>query len=389
MRDVVLAKDLRRAVALGHPWIYDRALAPVREPLAPGELVRLRDRRGPLAVGFADPASPIRVRVLSRAPEPPPRLWVAERARRAGALRRADPRLAETDAIRLIHGEADFMPGLVVDLYGDTAVVVMDGEAAAAVWTPALAEVRDGLAAAGFSIARLWQRRRGRPGRLLAGDPPPATVIVQEAGARFEVDLHRGQKTGLFLDQRDNRRYLRELAGGAEVLNLYGYTGGFSIHAALGGARRVVTVDVAAPAIEAAARNLALSGLDRSRHELVCADAPAWLERAAAAGRRFDIVVCDPPSFAPREGALPAARRAYLRINRLALALVAPGGLLLTASCSSHLTRAHLREAVAGAAAAAGRAVVVRGERGAASDHPVLPAFPEGDYLKLLDCHAG
>ena len=388
MRALSLTKDVRRAIRAGHPWIYDRALsAPAR--LEPGELVQVSDRDGPLAIGYADPASPIRVRVLARAPrdrlEPG---WEAARAGRAGALRRADPRLAATDALRLVHGEGDLMPGLVIDLYADTAVVVFDGGAAAAFWTPRVPAVMEGLASAGFAPARVWNRRRRGGGRPLAGSPPPDAIPIDEAGARFEVDVHRGQKTGLFLDQRDNRLHLRGLAAGAEVLNLFGYTGGFSIQAALGGARRVVTVDQARPAIEAAARNLAASGLDPARHELVCADAFAWLEQAAAAGRRFDIVVCDPPSFAPRAEALDPARAAYRRLNRLALGVVAPGGLLLSASCSSHFTREHLREALAGAALDAGRELLVVTERGPASDHPVLPAFPEGDYLKLLDCHA-
>jgi 23S rRNA (cytosine1962-C5)-methyltransferase len=280
------------------------------------------------------------------------------------------------------------MPGLVLDLYGDTAVVVFDGEAAAQFWRPRLAGLCAGLADGGYRIARVWRRRRGAGGEVLSGDPPPDSIEIHELGARFEVDVRRGQKTGLFLDQRDNRLYLRQLAGGARVLNLFGYTGGFSIQAAMGGARRVVTVDQARPAIAAAARNLARNRLDAARHQLVCEDAFAWLERSAAAGRRFDIVVCDPPSFAPSAQAVPAARGAYRRLNWLALDLVAPGGLLLTASCSSHFSRPLLREAVAGAALDAGRTVVVRAERGAAPDHPVLPAFPEGDYLALLDCFA-
>jgi 23S rRNA (cytosine1962-C5)-methyltransferase len=387
MTEVSLAKDLRRSILAGHPWVYDRALRG-GAGLRAGELVRVRDRRGALALGFADPASPIRVRVLSRDPDAElDDAWSAARAASAAALRRADPRLADCSALRLIHGEADFMPGLVIDLYATTAVLLFDGAGAAAFWRPRLAAAIDGLRAGGFAIERVWQRERGRPGRgrSLLGSEPPA-IEVFEGAARYEVDVRSGQKTGLFLDQRDNRVYLGQLAGGREVLNLFGYTGGFSIHAGLGGARRVVTVDSAPAAIAAAERNLARSGLDRSRHELVVADAFDHLARLAAGGRRFDVVVCDPPSFAPSAESVPAARRAYRRLNALALAVVAPGGLLLTASCSSHIGRDALAEAVAGAAADAGRGVVVRAFRGAAGDHPVLPAFPESDYLVLLDC---
>ena len=381
-----LTKELGRSLRLGHPWIYDRALAPAA--VEPGELVEVADRRGPVALGFADPASPIRVRVLSLDPgaDLGP-AWAAARAARAAAIRRADPHLEGTDAIRLIHGEGDLMPGLVIDLYGATAVALTDGAGAAAFWTGRIAAVVDAARGAGLRIDRVWLRSRRGAGRALLGDPPPDRVTVHEDGLRFEVDVRQGQKTGLFLDQRENRRYLAALSGGRRVLNLFGYTGGFSLHADRGGAARVVTVDQARPAIEAAARNIAASGLDARTHELACADAFAWLESAAAAGRRFDVVVCDPPSFAPRAQALEAARAAYRRLNALALAVVAPGGLLLTASCSSHMTLGDLRDAVAAAALDTGRRVLVRTTRGAASDHPVLPAFPEGDYLKLLDLH--
>ena len=388
MTEVSLTKPLRRSILAGHPWIYDRALAGDRS-LRAGEIVRVRDRGGPVAVGFADPASPIRVRVLRRDMDDDLGAeWAARRAGRAAALRRADARLTDTSALRLVHGEADFMPGLVIDLYDTTAVLLCDGAGAAAFWAGRVAAVVDGLRAGGFAIERVWQRERGRSGRgrSLLGDEPPEAISVREGSARYEVDVRSGQKTGLFLDQRDNRAHVGQQARGRDVLNLFGYTGGFSIHAALGGARRVVTVDSAPAAIAAAGRNLVRSGLDASRHELLVADAFDYLARAAAGGRRFDLVIVDPPSFAPRAEALPAARAAYRRLNALALAAVAPGGLLITASCSSHFGREDLASAVAEAARDAGRSVLVRAVRGAAGDHPVLPAFPEGDYLVLLDC---
>ena len=379
-----LAKDLRRSLLRGHPWIYDRALEPAR--LEAGQLVTVSDRGGPIALGFADPDSPIRVRVLSLdVRQGVGSAWAADLAARAARLRLADPHLGGTDALRLVHGEGDSMPGLVIDLYSTTAVALTDGAGAAAFWSPRMSAVLDGARGAGIAIDRVWLRSRRGPGRAIAGDDPPAHIAVREDGARFEVDVRHGQKTGLFLDQHENRRYLRHLAGGRRVLNLFGYTGGFSLHADIGGAAHITTVDQARPAIDAAARNIAASGLDRRKHDLVCADAFAWLAEAAATGRRYEVVVCDPPSFAPSAQALDAARASYRRLNALAMSVVAPGGLLLTASCSSHMTPADLREAVAGAAVDAHRRVVVRGARGAASDHPVLPGFPEGDYLKFLD----
>ena len=161
MNELALAKDLRRSIAAGHPWVYDGALARGGPPVRAGELVRLRDRSGPLALGFADPGSPIRVRVLSSDPDADPGSdWAEARAARAAALRRADPRLASTSAMRLVHGEGDFMPGLVIDLYDTTAVILFDGEGAAAFWGPRLAAVAGGLARGGFALERIWQRVR-------------------------------------------------------------------------------------------------------------------------------------------------------------------------------------------------------------------------------------
>ena len=388
---LVLAKDVRAALRAGHPWIYDRALRSPRDPIAPGALVEVCAEGGrgeSLAVGFYDPTSPIRVRVLER--DATARIddaWVAERARQAARCRTGDPALAETDAIRAIHGESDHLPGLVVDVYAGTAVAVFDGAAAAALWQPRLPAVLDGLRTGGVEIARVWGKTRGEGGALLVGDAPPEIVIIREHGARYEVDVRRGQKTGFFLDQRQNRRMVRDLAAGVDVLNLFSYTGGFSVQAGLGGAARVTTVDVAAPAIEAAQRNFTLSGLVPREHEFLAADAFAVLEAAAARQRRWDLVIADPPSFAPSEKAKPRALAAYRRLNTMALGAVAPGGVLVTASCSSHVTPDELLGVIGESAAEARRRVRVRAELGAASDHPVRPGFAEGRYLKLLVVH--
>ena len=379
-----LRKNLREAITAGHPWIYDGAVDAGSRELRAGELVRIRDRRGPVALGFVDPASPIRVRVLDR--DAGARLdddWVAHRVRTAAALRLDEPRLAGTDALRAIHGENDFMPGLIVDVYAGVAVIVVDGPAAEAFWAPRIKIVLATLADAGIPIGRHLLRGGRRADRARG---TPDRVQIREHGARFEVDVAQGQKTGFFLDQRENRRLLGELAAGATVLNLFGYTGGFSIHAGLGGAARVCTVDLAAPAIAAARRNWELNGLAPSAHEALAVDAFEFARAAAEHGRRWDIVICDPPSFAPSERARPKALKAYRRINALALGLVAPGGRLLTASCSSHITEADLIALVGGAATDARRRLRLIEARGADRDHPVLPAFPEGRYLSALFC---
>ncbi|MBA2544683.1 MAG: class I SAM-dependent rRNA methyltransferase, partial [Deltaproteobacteria bacterium] len=313
--------------------------------------------------------------------------WAHAQARDAAARRVRDPLLVGCSGRRLIHGEGDGCPGLVIDAYADTAVVVFDGVAASAFWRPGLADVIAGIEAAGIALAHVWVRadrgakRRGDggEGEALRGDPP-AEITISEDEARFIVDVRHGQKTGFFLDQRENRRTVRKHAAGATVLNLFSYSGGFSLHAALGGATRVTSVDIAPPAIAALSRNVALSGLDALAHEGVVADVFDFLVRAAKQRRRWDLVICDPPSFAPSERAKPNALAAYRKLAVAALAVTEPGGRFALASCSSHVTETELLAMLAGVDPGAR----LRLSAGAASDHPVVPGFAEGRYLKFL-----
>lgn len=395
-----LTKPLRARIRAGHPWIYDRAIAPPAG-LAAGDLATLVDDDGPLATVFADPGSPIRARVLDLDPDAAiDGTWARGRAEAASQRRARDPLLVGCTGRRLIHGEADGCPGLVVDHYVDTAVIVFDGPAAAAVWRPRLADVLAGLERGGHTIAHAWLRgeRRDRKSRLgrdaqhrasgaevdavnaeAVRGAPPQEIVISEDEARFAVDVRAGQKTGFFLDQRDNRRTIRRHAAGLTVLNVFSYTGGFSLHASLGGATHVTSVDVAAPALEGLARNVELTGLPAEAHERICGDAFDVFARSAQRGRRWDLVIVDPPSFAPSEKAKPAALSAYRKLAGAALRVVEPGGRFALASCSSHVTEADLLEVVAGLAP-----LRLRLAAGAASDHPVLPAFPEGRYLKFL-----
>lgn len=375
-----LTKDLRASVLGGHPWIFDRAVGGA-SGTEPGQLVTLADREGSLATAFADPGSPIAARVLSLDTDADiDAAWISERVRQAAAARATDPLLSATDAFRVVHGENDGMPGLVVDVYAGTAVVVYDGRGAEALWSPHVRAIVDGCARGGVAVGRVCLKG----GEVVRGAPLDSVLVVDENGARFEVDVVRGQKTGLFLDQRRNRIAVRDLSAGARVLNLFSYTGGFSIFAALGGAARVTSVDVSAGAIEAAGRNVDLSGLDRAGHELVAEDAFAFLGRVAARGRRFDLVIVDPPSFAPSARARPSALGAYRKLNARALDVVEPGGTLVSCSCSSHVTDQDLIDAVGAAAATARRPIRITAVAGAASDHPVRPGFPEGRYLTCL-----
>jgi 23S rRNA (cytosine1962-C5)-methyltransferase len=378
---VTLRKPLEASLRGGHPWIYRDALAEKAGAAPPADgsvvLVRGRDKR-PLGRGFWDASSPIAVRVLTTTAGPSLRSLVQERLAETLTERLARLRDTGTDAFRWVHGEADRLPGIHVDLYADVAAVRFDGAGARAFYR----DLPDDLlaAAAGRIELRTVIDRQSR--RLLAGSPS-ATSEVKENGLRFAVDLEHGQKGGLFLDQRENRAEVRRRARGKRVLNLFGYTGGFSVYAAAGGARATDTVDLAAPAIAAARQNFQLNQLDLASAGFHAEDAFDFLARARAAGTTWDIVISDPPSFAPRKSALPAARAAYRRLHALCAAVTARDGLFCPASCSSHFPRDEFLASVHDGAQSAGRQFQLESLSGAGFDHPARDWFPEGDYLKF------
>ena len=387
---VVLRKRLARAIRGGHPWIYRDALAsPPRLP--EGALVLVADADGrPLARGFWDATSPIAVRIVAAADEADPAAAV-ERAV-AGALDRRLQAIErrQTDAFRWIHGEADGLPGVHVDLYATALGVRFDGGGARAFYRQLPAGLRAAARRVGISVQAIVERRpRGADGDdgartlTLEGTLSEGELEIRENGLLFGANLRRGQKGGLFLDQRENRARVRGMARDRRVLNLFGYTGAFSVYAAAGGARETTTVDVAAPAIAAARRNFARNHLPVEAARFAAEDAFAFLTRAAAAGQKYDLVVSDPPSFASSRRALETGLRAYQRLHRLCAAVTAPGGILCAASCSSHVGRAAFLATVRDGAREAGRRAQVREVHGAGVDHPVVPQFPEGDYLKF------
>ena len=377
---VRLKKPLERSIAHGHPWIFRDALAP--HGAEPGDVVTVLDRRDRfLARGLAD-AGPIAVRVFTTRDEPVDVALMTARVEEALALR---DRLAppETDALRLIHGEGDRLPGLVCDRYGPYAVLRFDGQAIER-WRSALLDaLRRPLRARGVRTL-LVRTGRGADKTVQAawGRLPDDVVEVCERGMTLLADLVHGQKTGLFVDHRPSRYRVRQMARGLRVLNLYAYTGGFSIAAGLGGAARVVTVDVATPAIALAERTWVHNELDPGIHRAVAADVAAFL--GGRDGETFDLVVADPPSFAPRESALKKALGAYRALHQAAIDAVSPGGWYLAASCSSHVDRAAFESTLRTAAHAARRPIQVVGRWGAGADHPVPLGFPEGEYLTVV-----
>ncbi|MDP9152599.1 MAG: class I SAM-dependent rRNA methyltransferase [Myxococcota bacterium] len=372
----------------GHPWVWRETIASGLDAAVIGEEVQVISGDGSaVGRGLVDPTSPIAVRVWTRERKPIDPALLESRAMRACAVRAALLDFEQTNAFRVVHGEGDRMPGFVVDRYGSVAVARTDGEAAAS----RVGELADAIGPSleswgvrSFVHRIATPRNKGEAPRfdLLRGGPPPDVVHVREHGVPFVVDLKRGQKTGAFLDQRDNRRLVGQLARGRRVLNLFSYAGGFSLHAALGGAAHVTSVDIAAAAHATAQASFRLANLDPSVHRFVAADVSGFLDGARRRGDRWDLIVSDPPSFAPSEKALGRALSAYRALHRGCAEVLAPEGVLCASSCSSHVDA----QAFLGTlddVALGGRALSVLELRQAGPDHPTLAAFPEGRYLKF------
>jgi 23S rRNA (cytosine1962-C5)-methyltransferase len=383
-----------RMLRAGHPWLFDRAIREQSHEGRPGDLAVVFDRRQRfLAVGLYDPLSPIRVRVLQHLlPAPIGRAWFRQRLREAAALRA--PLLDhDTDGYRLVHGGNDRMPGLVIDRYARTQVLKLYTTA----WVPHLADVLaalDELLPAERRVVRLGRAVQEQPewlyglqdGTILQGPELAGPVIFRENGLRFEVEPIRGQKTGFFLDQRENRARVAGLSAGKAVLDLFAYTGGFSLYAARGGARTVLSVDASQPALAAAERNFALNcdlpGVADATHQTLVADGFEALQSMDRQSRRVDLAIVDPPAFAHSRAEVAAALRAYHRLAQLALGVLRSGGTLVFSSCSRHVPADDFFHTVHRAAAEVGRPLRERERTGHPLDHPAT--FHHAAYLKCL-----
>jgi 23S rRNA (cytosine1962-C5)-methyltransferase len=369
----------------GHPWVWREAIARGLEGARAGEEVQIVAPDGtPVGRGLADPGSPIAVRMWTRKRDPVDAgLW-RRRATRACALRERLLAGTKTSAFRVLHGEGDRMPGMVVDRYGPIAVARTDGEAAGTRVGDLVDALWPSLEAWGVRTLVVRAGAKGEAPRLetLRGPAPPDTVEVEEHGVPFVVDLARGQKTGAFLDQRDNRRRVGELARGRRVLNLFSYAGGFSLHAALGGALHVTSVDVAAAAHATAQASFRAAGVEAGAHAFVTADVRVFLDGARARGQTWDLIVSDPPSYAPSEKTLSRALSAYRSLHGACAGVLAPGGIFCAASCSSHVDQTAFLSTLDDSALGE-RDLAVIELRGPGEDHPSLAAFPEGRYLKF------
>ncbi len=395
MPRLVLLPGKDRQLARQHPWIFAGAVDRLEGRARPGDTVEVVAANGrPLARAAWSPESKIRARVWTFDPqEIVDDAFFKRRALAAVERRLLLPDLREQEGLRLLHGESDGLPGVIADRYGDTIVLQLTS-AGADKWRQAL--VRALQQATG--CARIYERSDSDVRRLegllpvagwLLGEAPPSPLSIVENGVRMRVDIVAGHKTGFYLDQRDNRLLTRLLASGRRTLNCFCYSGGFSLQALAGGARQVLSIDSSAPALATAVENLALNPrLDASLAEWREADVFSELRLLKSRGERFDLIILDPPKFAPSATHAERAARAYRDINVFGFRLLAAGGLLLTYSCSGGISRQHFQEIVADAAIAAGRQARILRHLAAPADHPVGLGFSEGEYLKGLLCQA-
>ena len=386
-----LRKNSERTVRNGHPWIFSGAVERRPKDADTGDIVDVFDSHERFVCrGFYNKRSLIRVRSLTQnASSAIDQAFFEQRIAEAAEFRRGTGLSTVTNAMRLVHGESDGLPGLIVDDYAGYLVVQFHTAGMEKQRQTVLAALDTALCPMSiFERSDVGTRRaeglKDRPTGLLAGAKPPEFVEIEEHGVRLHADLYRGQKTGFFLDQRDNRFLLQRLANGKRVLNLFSYSSGFSAHALKGGASHTIDVDVSSRVMHSARRNLEANRLDESRTDLLVADVFPFVEELADRGPRYDIVVVDPPSLLRKHSQFKQAMGVYTKLNRNAFRLVADGGLLVTASCSARVSQEDFFQIVRRASAGARVRTRMLAYNQHSADHPVDPAFPDGRYLKCI-----
>ncbi len=388
-KTLILKPGRDKSVLARHPWVFSGAVDRVEGNPESGESVLVRDASG-LALGWAafSPTSSIRARMWNLDPEEMvDDGYFTRRIGQAIARRAALVPAKETNALRLVHGESDGLPGLVVDRYADVLVVQIL-TAGAELWRENLVEALVQLTGVKTVVersdvdVRSLEGLEARSGVLRGKDPGPIEIV--ENGLRFKVDVVNGQKTGFYIDQRRNRQRVGQLAAGREVLNCFCYTGGFSVYALAHGAKNVASVDSSTEALEMGKRHLALNSLPADQAEWIEGDVFKVLRTLRDQGRSFDMVILDPPKFAPTAAQAERAARGYKDINLLGLKLLNPGGILATFSCSGGIPAELFQKIVAGAALDAGVEARIVQTLTQGPDHPVALSFPEGAYLKGL-----
>jgi len=396
MATITLKPGREKSLLRRHPWIFSGAIGGLEGNPKSGDTVLVADAaQQPLGWGAYSPQSQIAVRMWTfDADAVIDTAFLAGRLQRALEARANLARSGDLDAYRLVNAESDALPGLIVDRYGDF-LACQFLSAGAEKWKPELVDLLGQLAIGGQAPRGIFERSdvdvRVKEGLapvtgILAGEAPPDRYVIREYRCRFAVQIARGHKTGFYLDQRENRALLGELAAGREVLNAFAYTGGFGVWALMGGARSVVNVESSQPALVLGRENLRLNGLEDKLVEDVAGDVFRVLRTYRDSRRQFDLIVLDPPKFAESRSQLDGATRGYKDINLLAFKLLRPGGLLLTFSCSGLVTPELFQQVVAGAALDSGQDVQIIRRLSQGPDHPVALNFPEGEYLKGLMC---
>lgn len=375
-----------------HPWIFSGAIKRIEGQGDDGDIVEVADSQGHfLARGYLNRRSQIAVRLLTwDEDEVVGKNFWRGRLERALASRQALAEDPHTNAYRLVNAESDLLPGLILDRYGDylaAQFLTLGIER----WKAELVDLMADLLEPRGIYERSDMEVREKEGLaqisgLLHGEEPPDLVEITENGYRFLVDIKRGQKTGFYLDQRDNRQKLTRYCRGKEVLNCFAYTGAFAVYAAAAGARRITNVESSAEALELARRNMALNGFADRDDEYVEGDVFQVLREYRHQGRTFDLIILDPPKFAYSQDQVEAACRGYKDINLLAMQILAPGGILFTFSCSGLVSSDLFQKVLFAASVDAGRDVQVIEKLSQSSDHPILLTFPESEYLKGLVC---
>jgi 23S rRNA (cytosine1962-C5)-methyltransferase len=390
MNKLTLKRGRQKAILRHHPWIFSGAIQSVSGQPTPGETVTVVDSGNNfLAQAAYSPESQIRARIWNWDKNTPiDRDFFHRKLISAIKLRKQWINTETTNAYRLVHGESDGLPGLVVDRYGEVLVVQITSAGAEA-WREPVCSLLEEI----LSPQAIYERSdvavrtlEGLPERtgLLSGALPPQPMTITENSLNYQVDLVGGQKTGFYLDQRDNRQKCREIARGKSILNCFAYTGGFTLAALAGSAESVVSIDSSAEALEAAQRNVALNDLPEDRCEWIVGDAFQELRTLRDKAAQFDLVILDPPKFAPTKAQARKAARGYKDINLLGFKLLKPGGTLMTYSCSGGIDAGFFQKIVADAALDAGVDARLLYHLGQAPDHPTNLAFPEGTYLKGL-----
>ena len=392
MHSVKLKKGKEKAVRQLHPWVFSGAIDQIKGNPDNGDIIRVTDSNNDfLAYGFFNSKSRVAVRLLEWNLETEiNESWWRNKIRIA-VKHRDELNTEDTNTYRLIFSEADFLPGLIVDRYADFLSVQILTSGIENIKHIILDELQQLLSPKGIfdrsdASARAHEGMDASSGGILLGTEPPEFVSVKENGIFYQVNIAEGQKSGFYCDQRDNRKWVADHVKDKKVLDCFSYSGGFSLNAMAKGAKEVISVDSSAPALDTLKRNMEINDFNSIPHRLIQSDVNKQLRAFREVNEKFDVIILDPPKYAPSRSALTKASRAYKDLNRMAMLLLEEGGLLATYSCSGAVDIGMFKQIIAWAALDAGKEVQFIQQFSQPADHPVRSSFPEGEYLKGLLC---